>query len=197
MGRKQTIGLNNESFSEKTVEAGRTLIQEQNEQRNGLHLEDDVYVSLPNSGKRRLSEIVNLIDHEYVQRDFKAVFTEVNEYLKEPKEGYHYAWPAIHDRNLLARVRSGVYRPVKIEEIREDTSAPIEVKPKAGEDFVCIGDVVLVELSPRAYKAMYKDRELEAILATVRNQSFAALKQNVENMSRGAVSADLKIQEID
>ena len=193
LGDASKLLTNYSTDAADAVNAARDL------QRKSVKIEagqDNVTIALPNGETRGLAETLALIDHEYIQEDIKSIYADPHDYLEHVKPDHMYAWPSMKDPMTLAKIRSGMYRPVELEELRKDSATPIEVKAKAGIDFVCIGDVALVEIPPRGVAKMYRSREAQAVLRTARNQSYEALKRNVEHASNGLVQVEMESHEL-
>jgi hypothetical protein len=169
---------------------------------------DDVIMN-PNGQKVSLSAI---LDHDYIAEDHHSIFAdEPSTYLIAPNPDCMYVWAAKGDAKLFARIRSGAYRPVGTDELRDDTALPVTTHTVPGithkvelpdgkvieepRRLVACYDVVLMEVQPRAVKQFYKWPAFQAALRTRGNVPFERFKKKVEQDSRGYATAELTIRE--
>lgn len=83
---------------------------------------DDVIMN-PNGEKVHIAQFM---DHEYIAEDHHSIFADPPEtYLVAPNPDCMYVWADKKDPKLFARIRSGGYRPVGTDELRDDTDLPV------------------------------------------------------------------------
>jgi hypothetical protein len=153
------------------------------------------------NGKRIPLE--DIVDHEYIpQTSHRSnIFHDIKELLEHPTPGCMYAWPSKDDPGTYAKIRMGVYRPVEISEIKADTAVPIQThllpgasKEDPKKSVVCWMDVILVEIPERAVKDLYKRREADAAMRTVRQDASSAARNTMENLlGPGLVNTKLTV----
>lgn len=154
---------------------------------------DSMVIQNPNGAQVRVAQF---LDHAYLQTDDGSIFADPHRYLKHVKEDCMYSWPSQKDPATMAKIRSGAYRPVEMDEIREDTDIPIETHVIAGQKYVAVYDVILVEVQPAAVKRLYRSREAQAALRTAQGLPFQNLKNRVEQESGGIVTAEMEIKDV-
>lgn len=138
--------------------------------------------------------VAQFIDHLYLQEDHTSMFADVHKYMKDPKADCMYVWAAQKDPNTFGKIRSHAYRPVQMDEIRDDTPLPVETHVISGEKYVAVYDLILMEVPPGAVKRLYKTREAQAAIRTAQNLPFKNLKQRIEQESGGYATAELEIK---
>lgn len=126
------------------------------------------FTGMPNFGPdaevRTYKEQLALLGHGYERRNLESIFEKPELYMKEVKSDCIYAWPFVKDPYLKARVRAGYYEYVTKDQIREDTELPYDNGTLAGEPVILVGDLVLVEVQPRAVFQFYKSRALDGLV---------------------------------
>jgi hypothetical protein len=156
-------------------------------------------VAMPNGELGFLDEDEEYADHIYLAGKHGSVFTNAAALIADPKPGWIYVWAAKYNpkgdkinARTMGNIRAKRYVPVAIDEIKEDTEAPIE-RTRMGEhqDCVMIVDVVLMAVSPAAQRVLYKWKTNESKRRTNRWQSFKTLQDRVENATGGLVRTEV------
>lgn len=135
------------------------------------------------------------IDPEMRPGNVTSIFGRPEQYLKDVNPECKYVWKNAYagkgiDPKLMSGIRNRKYRPITVEEIREDADFDVSTitlfKHSGAGDVtgVVLRDLCLVEVSPRAVKEDYKWRESVAAARTVRGvgqQAFSeqAAKQGI------------------
>ena len=173
---------------------------------------DDIIMN-PNGQKVSLTQI---LDHDYIAENHSSIYAESEKYLIAPNPDCMYVWAAKNDAKLFGRIRSGAYRPVGTDELRDDCDLPVtthtvpgithKVEIPDGEGgtriieeprrLVACYDVLLMEVQPRAVKQLYKWPTFQAMLKTKQNLPFEKFRKRVEQESKGYASAELTIKEV-
>lgn len=172
---------------------------------------DDIIMN-PNGQKVHLAQI---LDHDYIAEDHSSIYADSDKYLIAPNPDCMYVWAAKTDAKLFARIRSGSYRPVGTDELKDDCDLPVTTHTVPGithkvevpdgkggtqvieepRRLVACYDVLLMEVSPRAVKSLYKWPSFQAMLRTKQNLPFEKFKKRVEAVSGGFASAELTVRE--
>jgi hypothetical protein len=125
-------------------------------------------ISLPNSGpdtpKRTVTDQLALLGHGYERRSVETIFEKPEMYMEIVNKDCMYSWSYVKDSNLKSHLRADHYRLVQPNELRDDTQLPFDIGKLAGEPCVVVGDLVLVEVQPRAVVMLYKSRAIEGII---------------------------------
>lgn len=172
---------------------------------------DDIIMN-PNGQKVHLAQI---LDHDYIAEDHSSIYADSDKYLIAPNPDCMYVWAAKNDAKLFARIRSGSYRPVGTDELKDDCDLPVTTHTVPGithkvevpdgkgsyqtieepRRLVACYDVLLMEVQPKAVKALYKWPSFQAMLRTKQNLPFERFKKRVEDESKGYASATLTVRE--
>ena len=172
---------------------------------------DDIIMN-PNGQKVHLAQI---LDHDYIAEDHSSIYAESDKYLIAPNPDCMYVWAAKTDAKLFARIRSGAYRAVGTDELKDDCDLPVTTHTVPGithkvevpdgkggfqvieesRRLVACYDVLLMEVQPRAVKSLYKWPSFQAMLRTKQNLPFEKFRRRVEEISKGYASATLDIKE--
>jgi hypothetical protein len=178
------------SNQESANRAQETLTRQFRTQRDNA---PESLVVLPGGITRNLYDVV---DAEFIPGNHRSIFQEPEDYLKAPEPGFHYVWAASKDEQTFANVRAGYYEPVDLDEIRDDTAVPISTHKIGSTEYVAIRDLILMKVSPRAWRQLYKAREDQAIMRTARNQGLSQLSSNLQQFG-GQVQADSAVKVVD
>lgn len=170
-----------ETLSEQAARTANDAYKSQREEAKGET------VVLPGGRKASVSQF---LDHKYHPGNHTSVFADAHKFMKVVNPNSRYVWAAKSEPGTFAKIRSGKYRPVEKEEIRDDTDVPIETHKMAGKEYVAIYDVLLMEVPERAVYELFGYPEAQAVLKTVRNQAFDRFKTTVEGESGGTVTAE-------
>lgn len=179
-------------FATSVGNAAESAQQAYDKNRNlGGNDNDAGWVTVPGG---QIANLQQYLDHTYYAEDHSSIFADPAKYMKEVKPDCMYVWASIKDPKTFGKKRSGLYRAVLAEEIRDDTELPIETHTIAGEQYVGCWDVVLFEVPADAVKRLYKWREAQAVLRTAHNLPFEKLKKRIEQESGGAATAEVSIK---
>jgi hypothetical protein len=155
----------------------------------------------PSSGKRvalpngRFADYASLVDQTYIPQDHTSIFADPKKFMKNPRPDCMYSWVDYKkEAAVMGKIRSGAYRPVELEECFDDKDIPLFTHTMPGKiSVVCVYDVALMEVQPRAVAEMYKWREKLAIDRTVNNVTFEQFRSTLERMTNGGAVADCEI----
>lgn len=163
-------------------------------QRQADHLRSLEGLTAPGIGGKRI-HLSDFLDHTYIAGRHEAIFASADKYMKEVDKNCMYVWADRKNPETFGRIRSGKYVPVTKDEIRDDTDLPIETHTMAGKEYIGVYDVILMRVSERAVKELYKHREQAAVLRTIRNAPFEDLRRMVEDLSHGTATAEVQVNE--
>lgn len=158
-------------------------------------------VVFPNGRKVKVADL-NL-DHEYLSGDHSSIFADTSKFLKNPMPGAMYVWAKANDPRALAKVRAHQYRRVELDELLDDIDLPISAvealtthKNAGAKKYVQMFDVQLMEVPPEAVKRLYKLPAAHAIMKAAGNLPFDALKNRVEELTRGQATVEVTRKEV-
>lgn len=130
---------------------------------------------------------------------FNSNFTEIEKHLKNPTPGCKYVWK-VFDRkhgvksdsfrsdSLYQGIRSGAYRAVSIDELRDEANLPISSIEMFSDDAsgnveaIVLKGLVLVEVQPRAVAEEYRQRELVAAMRANPKLGENIMRNSLKNM---------------
>jgi len=144
----------------------------------------------------RLERLADLIDHDYVAEDHTSIFADAEKYLKNPKPGAVYCFPAIEGKaanKTFAMIRRGYYRAVTQDELRDDVEAPFYTHKTPAGEFVCVYDVCFCEMTEQADKKLRQHPRQQALIRTAQAQGFKDFAGRARDLSGGAVQASMDI----
>ena len=150
----------------------------------------DQLVPMPGATLARLADI---IDHDYMPEDHTSIFSAVEAYLKSPTPGAQYCWAAKDDPNTFGRERRKEYRRVDYSELRDDCPLPLTTHVGPAGEYVCVYDLLLMEMPPDVVRKKRKWPAQGALLRTVRGVPFKTMKEGLHDMTGGGVNASMDI----
>ena len=154
-------------------------------------------VSLPNRGMARLAD---LIDHDYVAEDHRSIFADAHKYIKDPKPGALYCWPAIQGKaanQTFAMERMGYYRRVEASELRDDIDIPIYTHKTATGEYICCYDVCLMEQPAEVVRKLREHPKQGAILRTAQAAAYGDFAARTRDLTGGAARASMTVSSDD
>ncbi len=148
-------------------------------------------VALPNG---RFADYNSLVDQTYIPQDHTSIFADPKKFMKSPRPDCMYSWVDYKkEAAVMGKIRSGAYRPVELEEVIDDSDIPLFTHKMPGLEVVCVYDVALMEVQPRAVAEMYKWREKLAIDRTVNNVTFQQFRSTLDRMTNGGAVAECEV----
>jgi hypothetical protein len=166
---------------------------------NALKDPKQIRVPLPNG---RFASYDSLVDQTYIPENHTSIFADPKKFMKNPRPDCMYAWVDYKkEAAIMAKIRSGAYRPVLMEEMSLDSDIPMSAHKMgshkgASLDMVLVYDVALVEVQPRAVAEMYKWREKLAIDRTVNNVSFQQFRDRMNQVAGEGVIASCEVNDL-
>ena len=170
-----------ETLSEQAARTANAAYKTQKDEPKGA------ITVLPGGRKATVSQF---LDHNYHPGNHTSVFADPHKFMKVVNPTSRYVWASKSEPGTFAKIRSGRYVPVKKEDIRDDTDVPIETHKMAGNEYVAIYDVLLMEVPERAVYELFGYPEAQAVLRTARNQAFNQLRDTVEGETGGYGTAE-------
>jgi hypothetical protein len=117
--------------------------------------------------------------------------------LKDPKPGYHYAWPAVkggrddtYAQRFQARKSMGIYLPVDKNRLKADHGAPITTHEGNDDTGIYWYMHQLVEIPPKAWQEHFVNRQLAGMAEMARREESHL--EDVESTSQGLASGTLE-----
>lgn len=164
-------------------------------QERAKYLEDpnDTILVGPNGSFARL---VDVIDHDYVAENQTVIFSDLSRWLKVPlRDGAMLCFPAKDDARTYGRERSGEYRRVAWDEFREDCPHPLTTHQGPGGEYVCVYDLICMEMPPEVVKRKHRWPQQGARLRTARGIPFKNMQGQVEDFAgAGMVRTEMDIK---
>lgn len=179
------VSSHNERVLRQAEAQNRAIIALPNGEYGFLDDDDDAYLS-----------------HTYLAGRHGSVLSSATKLIKDPKPGYVYVWAARYNAKgdkvnakTVANIRSKRYEPVLLDQLDENTDAPVEAFKIAGfSDVVGIVDVLLMAVSPAAQRSLYKWKGAESRRRTNRWQSFHTLQDRIQGATKGRVRTEIEIK---
>lgn len=160
------------------------------ERRSVEGMSGDALVPMPGATLARLADI---IDHDYIPEDHTSIFSSIVDYLEHPTPGADYCWAAKDDPNTYGRERRKEYRRVEYAEIRGDCPLPLTTHVGPTGEYCCVYDLVLMEMPPDVVRKKRRWPAQGALLRTVRGVPFKTMKSGLQDITGGAVHAQMDI----
>ena len=137
-------------------------------------------VALPNG---IVADAVDYIGFTYGYHDEYGHLAEGHKLLESPNPKSKYAWPKLDDARTVSRMRQGLYRAVRPEELKEDAGGAIRTHEGVTGKYVCWYGHVLVEITEKADFELYGKPAKFAVSRLANNA--AQFQDGVSSVARG------------
>jgi len=191
--------MSDKTASEKAVEAAQHI---EAERRDSAKPHESIgTIVLAGTGKRVDISAFH-VDHDYIPSSGKSFYGDAVRHIKEPLPGAMYVWAGIsglHKKSTISKIRAKQYRPIEETELIEDSDLPFDahkllIRSDREVNAVCIHDLILCEVHPKAVRELYWNREAEAALKASDDAILNYSKQNYKGSDVVERLADLPDQ---